>query len=96
MLNNSLERTVITMTKETITLDELTRICGHFYTEPFGVNSGYNCNHPECDDGNEDDEGTRHGSCFSFTCPIAYPADDEEHGFNGDTPMIMIVEVEVS
>ena len=67
-----------------ITLDDLIRICGHFYDaeeeKGVNVNNGYNCNHPQQD---EIDEGC--GCCYAFSCPLGVEAELEEFrkfGFN--------------
>lgn len=71
-----------------ISLDALTAICGKFSCSPWSPNCGYNCEHPDCRDGNEDEEGKFVGACFSFTCPLAVDMEDEGYqGSNGDSRM---------
>lgn len=64
-------------------LDHFANLCGHFYcaegrdpTLP-NCNNGYNCNHPEQEEGTE--VGVRViGSCFGWSCPLGYPPDKHD------------------
>lgn len=61
-----------------VALDELAKTCGYFYNAEWDngckcPNNGYNCKHPDC---GEKEDGV--GLCMSFTCPVAYEADEED------------------
>lgn len=67
-----------------MTINELACRCGYFYNanDKHNVNNGYNCRHPECD---EVQEGI--GCCFTVSCPLAFPIDEEycqDHGIDPD------------
>lgn len=55
-----------------ITIDDLTDVCGYFNPES-ETNNGYGCDHPEQE---ETEDGQ--GKCLRCSCPVAYPAGDED------------------
>ena len=63
-----------------MTINNLAGICGYFFNaelaEPpvYGVNNGYNCNHPE------QQEKCVVGCCYQWSCPLknVCPADEED------------------
>lgn len=72
----------------TMTLDELTEICGYFSTKSC-VNNYYNCLHPDNEDPEYDEDlNKKIGKCLNFCCPLASSIDDEEfEGWGGDHRM---------
>lgn len=64
-------------------LNHFTNLCKHFYcaehydpTLP-NCNNGYNCNHPDQEEGVE--VGDRIvGSCYGWSCPLGYPPDQHD------------------
>jgi len=74
---------------ETMTLDELTRICGFYSCESI-VNNYYNCSHPECGETEYDPDLKKEiGKCIHFYCPLGYDMEEEEDfmGYSGDHRM---------
>ena len=73
-----------------IPLDELTKICGLFSTDSI-VNNYYNCKHPDCRDGDDDeDSGKWVGACTSFNCPLANDYESEDYkNVDGDHRMVI-------
>ena len=60
--------------RKPITLDDFTRVCGHFVSDT-NVNNGYGCDHPE-NESKSDRDASMDGEpgvfkCYQFTCPIA-------------------------
>lgn len=65
-------------------IEELNRFanrCGYFYNayleKDISVNNGYNCRHPEQEE-YEIEDGEKIGSCYCWSCPLAYEADEED------------------
>ncbi|NCB43277.1 MAG: hypothetical protein EOM59_11735 [Clostridia bacterium] len=52
-------------------VDELTKICGHFFCGD--SNNGYSCSHPEQEEQDEEE-----GCCFGWSCPLGFSADKED------------------
>ncbi len=81
-------------------LNHFANLCGHFYNAGYhdfslpNCNNGYNCNHPDQEEGTE--VGDRFiKSCYGWSCPLGYPPDkhdlkkygvieDESEGEEGD------------
>lgn len=85
-------------TKAITSINCLANICGYFYNAAYGnfnipaPNNGYNCNHPDCE---EIEDG--YGCCYSFSCPLAREADEEdcsEFGFEYEEKEFVIIENE--
>ena len=59
------------------------RRCGYFYNayleKDFTCNNGYNCRHPEQQEtATNEATGEEIGMCYSWSCPLAYEADEED------------------
>lgn len=61
--------------EELIQINDLCCQCGFFYNDKSWINNGYNCNHPDCDEREDDDKGNSIGRCHTWSCPIATEAD---------------------
>ena len=64
-------------------LNHFANLCGHFYNAEYhdfslpNCNNGYNCNHPEQEEGTE--VGDRFiKSCYGWSCPLGYPPDQHD------------------
>jgi len=60
------------MSKQLVTIDELTDICGYFNPD-VEINNGYGCDHPEQE---ETEDGQ--GYCLRCSCPLAYEATHDD------------------
>ena len=64
-------------------LNDFANQCGYFYNayleKGISMNNGYNCRHTECEDTEKDEvTGEEIGRSFSFSCPLACEADQED------------------
>jgi len=51
--------------------------CPFFYHDDSSL-GGYNCKHKECGEGEVNEDGKVIGSCFTFSCPLAPTAEEED------------------
>lgn len=62
-------------------LNRFANLCGYFHnaylTDGVSLNNGYNCRHPEQSEV-EEIEGKCFGSCYAWSCPLAYPPDADD------------------
>jgi hypothetical protein len=61
---------------EPLTIDAFRRRCGYAESES-GANNGYGCAHPLQESRGEGEDGTLHGQCFAWSCPLATALEPE-------------------